>query len=566
MFLERDAGNLSQGLDQDPSRDAEREGLIEISQGIGAGLLITNEQYQTPIEDLFLSVRSYNCLKRNFRQRIEEGGSISYRGPVIGEVLAKSEEELLAIRNLGRGSLGEIKDRLRDFLGKDFVPKPKKEAKVEIIFAIRELTSQLPADVRLNSLKRDNLPLAESEQLSVIVDKLLRKRISTFGQLSQEPVMELLETRAFGRLRLQILKQQIARKVVLWEELQANGISQILANLTPFERTIAFLKTAIAEGAHLKKPRRIYEENWVRARNIIGSYFGSSILGPKLAKSYSVSKERVSQIIERGIGYLWENCSTATQMLFPFKEIALAKPWPQRLEAREQSSELPPVRTSIQENRQLAEELAKAKDKAKIQRLLKRVKRHFYETHTQGEQPLLIKFKDLIVGFYPSGRDYQSFLQVLDDLGIPVGQIIKRVKSGRQKGSGQNYYFIAAQNQQEAKEAFLSSPKLTRFRENPVKQITGPPETSLPRIRQLVNKAGGFIPVGQIMAEFGVHHGGFSKLIATDSFTKDCPVPIFRYRRNYFFSKDREAMLREFIARRLKELLEGLKESTVAAR
>ena len=185
MFLERDAGNLSQGLDQDPSRDAEREGLIEISQGIGAGLLITNEQYQTPIEDLFLSVRSYNCLKRNFRQRIEEGGSISYRGPVIGEVLAKSEEELLAIRNLGRGSLGEIKDRLRDFLGKDFVPKPKKEAKVEIIFAIRELTSQLPADVRLNSLKRDNLPLAESEQLSVIVDKLLRKRISTFGQLSQ---------------------------------------------------------------------------------------------------------------------------------------------------------------------------------------------------------------------------------------------------------------------------------------------------------------------------------------------------------------------------------------------
>jgi DNA-directed RNA polymerase subunit alpha len=52
-----------------------------------------------PIEDLNLSVRAYNCLKRS--------GLMT-----VGQVLEKSEDELLSLRNFGRKSYDELRDKL----------------------------------------------------------------------------------------------------------------------------------------------------------------------------------------------------------------------------------------------------------------------------------------------------------------------------------------------------------------------------------------------------------------------------------------------------------------------
>jgi DNA-directed RNA polymerase subunit alpha len=56
---------------------------------------------QLPIEDLDLSVRSYNCLKR-------EGVA------TVGELLDKTEQELLEIRNFGSKSVDEVKEKLAE--------------------------------------------------------------------------------------------------------------------------------------------------------------------------------------------------------------------------------------------------------------------------------------------------------------------------------------------------------------------------------------------------------------------------------------------------------------------
>ena len=80
---------------------------ITISHGLGAsvgstsvgGLLMAPDRYNTPIEDLALSVRAYNCLKRS--------GLMT-----VGQVLEKTEDELLALRNFGRKSYDELRDRL----------------------------------------------------------------------------------------------------------------------------------------------------------------------------------------------------------------------------------------------------------------------------------------------------------------------------------------------------------------------------------------------------------------------------------------------------------------------
>jgi DNA-directed RNA polymerase subunit alpha len=55
----------------------------------------------TPIEDLDLTVRSYNCLKRE-------------NVTTVGELVQKSEQDLLEIRNFGQKSIDEVKGKLEE--------------------------------------------------------------------------------------------------------------------------------------------------------------------------------------------------------------------------------------------------------------------------------------------------------------------------------------------------------------------------------------------------------------------------------------------------------------------
>jgi len=74
--------------------------LAEDGQSSGSGPAIANEHLDKSVEELELSVRSYNCLKNaNIR--------------TIRELVQKSEGEMLKTKNFGRKSLNEIKDILQ---------------------------------------------------------------------------------------------------------------------------------------------------------------------------------------------------------------------------------------------------------------------------------------------------------------------------------------------------------------------------------------------------------------------------------------------------------------------
>jgi DNA-directed RNA polymerase subunit alpha len=83
--------------------------FAEFEAGGPGGISVTPEEafeqispdLMMPIEDLDLSVRSYNCLKR-------EGVD------TVGELVAKNEEELLEIRNFGQKSVDEVKEKLTE--------------------------------------------------------------------------------------------------------------------------------------------------------------------------------------------------------------------------------------------------------------------------------------------------------------------------------------------------------------------------------------------------------------------------------------------------------------------
>jgi DNA-directed RNA polymerase subunit alpha len=65
----------------------------------GGTTQIPQRLYETPIEDLNLSVRAYNCLKRAGITK-------------VGQILEMSEDDLLGVRNFGRKSLDELRERL----------------------------------------------------------------------------------------------------------------------------------------------------------------------------------------------------------------------------------------------------------------------------------------------------------------------------------------------------------------------------------------------------------------------------------------------------------------------
>lgn len=83
-----------------------------VERGLGVGAALSPDRYNTPIEQLNLSVRAYNCLKRS--------GLMT-----VGQVLEKSEDDLLALRNFGRKSYDELRAKLVEM---DFLqPEPEGE-------------------------------------------------------------------------------------------------------------------------------------------------------------------------------------------------------------------------------------------------------------------------------------------------------------------------------------------------------------------------------------------------------------------------------------------------------
>jgi DNA-directed RNA polymerase subunit alpha len=85
--------------------------LEEVPQSASA---ISQEVYETPIEQLDLSVRVFNSLKRT---------GITNVGEVL-EMLGRGEEAMLTIRNFGQKSLSELREKLiaKNFLKEDAMP------------------------------------------------------------------------------------------------------------------------------------------------------------------------------------------------------------------------------------------------------------------------------------------------------------------------------------------------------------------------------------------------------------------------------------------------------------
>ena len=149
---------------------------LEPNERLGISL----EQYDRPIDELQLSVRAHNCLKRS--------GLL-----VVGQILEKSEDDLLTLRNFGEKSYVELVERLFEMGLIEETDARLRRAR-EGVFnrpeddAITELPP-LPEDVEVEEERIvGDIPTVEEddEQISSLGSALL-EALREAGRESEEP-------------------------------------------------------------------------------------------------------------------------------------------------------------------------------------------------------------------------------------------------------------------------------------------------------------------------------------------------------------------------------------------
>lgn len=70
--------------------------------------------FDMPLEELGLSVRSLNCLRRGLWVW-KDGERAHVEIKTIGELVERTEEEMMKVRNLGKKSLKEVKEKLAEY-------------------------------------------------------------------------------------------------------------------------------------------------------------------------------------------------------------------------------------------------------------------------------------------------------------------------------------------------------------------------------------------------------------------------------------------------------------------
>ncbi|MBL8724168.1 MAG: tetratricopeptide repeat protein [Planctomycetes bacterium] len=153
-----------------------------------------NKLLRTPINDFELSVRSRNCLaKMNIKS--------------LGDLVKKTEAELLSYKNFGETSLGEIKEILKNkglrlgMTTDELMSKDLGEADEPLVE-----TEDLPDPESPDPSKRPISELDLSVRSRRIVDLL---KIRTIGDLANKTEAELLACPNFGQTSLNEIKTKL---------------------------------------------------------------------------------------------------------------------------------------------------------------------------------------------------------------------------------------------------------------------------------------------------------------------------------------------------------------------
>ena len=174
LFLKDAEDSINMYVDEEKEREQDRQ----------------NQVLATPISDFELSVRSKNCLSK---MKIK----------TLGDLIKKTEAELLSYKNFGETSLSEIKEilakkNLRLGMGREEEGINKKKER-KISKPVKMSTNQEVMSVPVSNLE---LSVRSRKCLTIL-------EIKTVGDLLQKSEKELLNCKNFGHTSMQEIKQKL---------------------------------------------------------------------------------------------------------------------------------------------------------------------------------------------------------------------------------------------------------------------------------------------------------------------------------------------------------------------
>lgn len=169
--------------------------LLLVFAGVSLLLVpVMQDQDSSSIDKLNLSTRGYNCLRRSGLH-------------TVAQVAALSDEELLSIRNLGRGALIDIRQKLAAYLSEHPLPEITEgmiESKpLETPLAIEPSPSGLPP------LPPDPTPLSVLGLSARPHNALKWAGITTIGQLTAMSREQIREVRSIGEKALAEIESKL---------------------------------------------------------------------------------------------------------------------------------------------------------------------------------------------------------------------------------------------------------------------------------------------------------------------------------------------------------------------
>ncbi len=266
------------------------------------------ESIMIPIDELDISVRTYNCLKD---EQIE----------LMGDLIQRSEASLLKLRNFGRKCLNETVESLQYYnlsLGMQ-ITKWRTKSFTEIVNALNE---QKKLGTYKNGQKENeiipvHLRKIEDLHLSVRSYNCLKdEQIELIGDLIQRSEASLLKIKNFGRKSLLEIKEKLTElnltlgmTIKDWADIDSNDFQKNHKELINKDKekqkykTIQFFK----ENFEFLEDELYYIANLLSKTNrnadIAMKYFGWTGNPPGTLESvgnqFDLTRERIRQIINK---------------------------------------------------------------------------------------------------------------------------------------------------------------------------------------------------------------------------------------------------------------------------
>lgn len=308
-----------------------------------------------------------------------------------------------------------------------------------------------------------------------------------------------------------------------------------------FAKTVEFIEHALVEGAHEKAPERYLDATFTYLLS------PTYITLRRTGETFNITGERVRQIRNRTVPYLWENSSPSTQSQFPLEELELNLNKPLRIKEKKAKP--------ISKTKQFFEDLKTAKTDEEKQRLLNLVTRFMYHKFIKGDNPILVTIRNLATeaGYHTSHQTCHLLSNTVIAAGVPTGKI----PAQRTTQKIYSYHFVFSEDKDRAKEALYNNKDLNQFLRHPVVQILGPKEKQLPSTAFL-RRFGRFNNLLYNKLEINPTKQGrevIKQVIKLLIAQNDCPVQIYDHYGRLFYRPSQATDLQNYIAKKMQEMV-----------